>query len=302
MGLLRPPGETITRADRVRIVTAPGRYDDRHFERLDPKTRKGFLARVPEPGQTAEEFAKEEAGRHPRHRRAIRFVPCSCGEPAPARALLGALTRYVDLAFPGASGEIGPTRPIPEDVLDQFEERADAERLLDELLPLVSVDVLALIGLAGAGLFSGPRDSVGTQASFRRRVSVISLPFQAEGATPELFLRRMLGAVAHDVGHVLGMAHCVFYRCAMNGAASADELDGRPLLFCPVCEEKIGVALGPPPDASEPDPKATAGGPAAGDPDPASKEKRLRAFFRENGLVLEAEVLEKRLRDGRRPR
>jgi len=281
MGLLRKPGETVTREDRARIVFAPGRYDASAFERLEPGRRKDeFLELVPEAGQTAEEFASEAKERWPAHRRAIRFYPYTDGESAPTGALLGALTRFVEAAFPGAGGEIGPARPIPEEFFDEERERAEADAILEDLLDYVSVDALAVIALASAALSSGPRDTVGGLASFKRRVAVLSLPFHAEGADDALFLRRTLGAVAHDVGHVLGMAHCVFFRCAMNGAATDEAVDERPMHFCPVCEEKISIAL--------PHARGVA----------AESRKRLRELYREYGLVPEARFVEKRLKSG----
>lgn len=282
MGLLRPPGETLTREDRLKLVLAPGRYDTALFERLDKrrKAKDDFLALVPETGQTAEEFAREEKDKLPPHRRAIRFFPYTDGENAPTAALLGALARFAEAVFPGAGGEIGPLRPLGPEFFDEAGERVEADAVLDDLLDFVGVDVLAAIALANAALFSGPREVVGGLASFRRRVAVMSIPFQADGADDELFLRRMLGAVAHDVGHVLGMAHCVFFRCVMNGAATDEALDDRPILFCPVCEEKIGIALG------------------VADAARLDSRKKLRAFCREFGLVAEAKHLEKRLKLG----
>jgi archaemetzincin len=288
MGLLRPPGDSITREDRVKLVTAPGRYDAKPYERLDKlpkKKRDEFLALVPEPGQTAEEFASEEKDRLPSHRRAIRFysyvpnvldVPDAPGAGAPTGALLSALCAFVEAVFPGTTGEVGPVRPLPEEFFDDEGGQVEAERVLDDLLELVSVDALAVLGLSGSPLFSGPRDELGGLSSFRRRVTVLSVPFHAEGADDARFLRRLFGAVAHDVGHVLGMAHCVFFRCVMNGVATDDAIDLRPIQFCPVCEEKIGFAL--------------AGG--RGDWRAASR-KKLRALFREHGLVAEAEFVER---------
>ncbi len=45
--------------------------------------------------------------------------------------------------------------------------------------------------------------------------------------------------MAHEVGHILGMEHCVYYECAMNGANSLDEDDKAPLHLCPVCMAKV---------------------------------------------------------------
>ena len=35
------------------------------------------------------------------------------------------------------------------------------------------------------------------------------------------------------------MAHCVFYRCLMNGVRTLAETDRRPAVLCPVCRAKL---------------------------------------------------------------
>lgn len=38
---------------------------------------------------------------------------------------------------------------------------------------------------------------------------------------------------------MLGLMHCVFYRCNMNGANSLDDADRTPLGYCPLCRRKL---------------------------------------------------------------
>ena len=42
-----------------------------------------------------------------------------------------------------------------------------------------------------------------------------------------------------ESGHVLGLKHCVFYMCVMNGVNSLAESDRTPLHLCPVCLGKL---------------------------------------------------------------
>ncbi|KAH3757553.1 hypothetical protein Pelo_10669 [Pelomyxa schiedti] len=57
-------------------------------------------------------------------------------------------------------------------------------------------------------------------------------------AFPE-FLRRILQLVYHEVGHVIGLAHCVWWQCCMNGANSLAESDAQPLCLCPAELSKL---------------------------------------------------------------
>jgi archaemetzincin len=54
-----------------------------------------------------------------------------------------------------------------------------------------------------------------------------------------LALQRTCKTAVHEIGHIFTLQHCVFYRCAMQGANSLQELDGHPSYFCPVCDAKI---------------------------------------------------------------
>ncbi len=54
-----------------------------------------------------------------------------------------------------------------------------------------------------------------------------------------LALQRTCKTAVHEIGHIFSLQHCIFYRCAMQGANNLTELDGHPLYFCPVCDSKI---------------------------------------------------------------
>ncbi len=54
-----------------------------------------------------------------------------------------------------------------------------------------------------------------------------------------LALQRTCKTAVHEIGHIFSLQHCIFYRCAMQGANNLKELDGHPSYFCPVCDAKI---------------------------------------------------------------
>lgn len=51
--------------------------------------------------------------------------------------------------------------------------------------------------------------------------------------------RRSLAVLTHEVGHTLGMRHCGYYKCVMNGMATPEEIDQTPLHLCPICLRKL---------------------------------------------------------------
>jgi archaemetzincin len=82
-----------------------------------------------------------------------------------------------------------------------------------------------------------------------------------------IVLSRMVRTATHEVGHLLGLAHCITWRCVMNGSNHLEELDARPLEFCPVCLAKVCTSL---------------------DLDPAARAERTSSVLAALGLVSDA--------------
>lgn len=53
------------------------------------------------------------------------------------------------------------------------------------------------------------------------------------------FLYRVIGTIAHEVGHSINVAHCVKYACLMVAGSSQPSRDEHPPYFCPECLEKL---------------------------------------------------------------
>jgi len=114
------------------------------------------------------------------------------------------------------------------------------------------------------------------QATYRNRVGVFSFAryhpeWYGEDAgegTEELVLRRAAKVLTHEMGHMFGIQHCIYYECNMNGVNHLAESDGVPMHLCPVCLRKMQHAVGF---------------------DPRTRYARLEEFYRANGLEAEAE-------------
>ncbi|CAF2905757.1 unnamed protein product [Rotaria sp. Silwood2] len=54
-----------------------------------------------------------------------------------------------------------------------------------------------------------------------------------------IMLRRCVKILLHELGHLFGLKHCIYYICLMNGANNEIEMDRQPLYLCPVCLRKL---------------------------------------------------------------
>lgn len=109
-------------------------------------------------------------------------------------------------------------------------------------------DALAYVAFTSADLWTKDSDGrdwnfVFGQADLHNRLGVWSLarfgnPEESPAAFAEC-LKLTLGTATHETGHILGMLHCVYYECNMNGSNHLNEAREAPLPLCPICLRKL---------------------------------------------------------------
>ncbi len=69
-------------------------------------------------------------------------------------------------------------------------------------------------------------------------------PVSAADAAYDLLLRRSCKTVAHEITHLFGVDHCLYYHCVMNGANHDGEDIRQPMFMCPIDLRKLQFACG----------------------------------------------------------
>jgi archaemetzincin len=82
------------------------------------------------------------------------------------------------------------------------------------------------------------------QASLKDKVGVASIFRLDDKNNKQLFARRIMKTVAHELGHISHIKHCQKHACLMNGSNSLAEADKRPIWLCPACLYKLTWFLG----------------------------------------------------------
>lgn len=211
-----------------------------------------WLARFDEPGQTFAEYKQ----RHPTPTpaQAALYLGRLGAFPAAQQDALAPLAELVGIFY---AAPVKSVAPIALDAVPNGARRfrngtiqLSSVYILEQVLPSRRPpDALAMLVLTASDLT--PNDAwnyVFGQGEPQQRVGIWSVyryGDPSQGARErDRFARRLFKIALHEIGHMLGLAHCTAYECLMNGANHLDELDRAPLLLCPECVQKVGHARG----------------------------------------------------------
>lgn len=251
-----------------------------------PMPRPGasdWLSSHPEPGQTFAQFVKDKPNRLGLVRNSIVLQPIGAlGHGSPALAVLVDFANRF-FAMPASAS------PAIEMATLKARSRVRGRRqyltgdLLDALQRRVPKHAYCLIGVTQDDLYPGSswnfvfgaarlHDRVGVYSFARYDPAFHDEPRTADTATT--ILRRGFKLMAHEVGHMFAIEHCVHSHCVMNGSNNLEETDRSPLHPCPMCLRKLHEIVGF---------------------DVVKREQRLSEFYRALGLITEADDCDRRL-------
>lgn len=211
-----------------------------------------WLARHDEPGQPYDQYATSFPNRPDATRFKIYLQPLG-HLPDKTRECLSLLLDYISIYF---QIEAVVSAPVSLDEItmrtrvNQYTGRRQLHAIdvLDQLRPRVPEDAFCVLALTEEDLY--PEDAWNYAfgyAYFRERVGVYSFarydPAFFGQPRPDdfhqLFLRRSLHILSHEILHMYSLKHCTYYHCVANGSNNLPESDAQPLHLCPVCLRKL---------------------------------------------------------------
>ncbi len=285
----KPPGKAARRA-------AIGPLDD-----LAPELRRAFaltddvapipapgaqdwLASHAEPGQSFARFKRDKPNALGLERNKIVIQPIGeLGVSGPAlQTLVDFAKRYFGLPAVARPAVTMATLKARSRVRGGARQYRTGD-LLDALKERLPPEAYCFIGVTQADLYPGPSwNFVFGEARLYERVGVYSFarhdpkfydePRDAD--TPGKLLRRAFKLMAHEIGHMFAINHCIHSHCVMNGTNTLEETDRSPLHPCPLCLRKLHEVVGF---------------------DVARRERELAEFYRALGLAAEADDCGRRL-------
>ncbi len=229
--------------------------DTAFFSAIPAPGAGDWLSMHKEPGQTVAEYrATLSQVMPPTRQRVLCLLPLGdfdAGAPSLER-----LRKY-GAAFFGMEMRLLPAVPLDQVPAKQRINGGTGKKqllttdILRWLPAQKPADCYALLAVTMTDLY--PEDSwnfVFGQALLRGGAGVFSFArydptFFGEPAAADseaLAFERSAKVLTHEMGHMFGLRHCVYFRCLMNGSNSMRETDGCPLHLCPVCLRKLQMS------------------------------------------------------------
>jgi len=124
----------------------------------------------------------------------------------------------------------------------------NGNRLLKEVDALYADDSGKTIGLFNVDLFIPILTFIFGQAFLSGRTGIAShyrLSNERYGMNPndKLILERFKKEVIHELGHTLGLVHCLIPTCVMRSSTYVEDIDQKDVSLCAKCRSEITPLL-----------------------------------------------------------
>jgi archaemetzincin len=250
---LKAIGNTAGLSDTLKKAFDPGN----DFEPIPEPKPEDWLANHYEPGQTFDDFVSSHHSKPNSTHNKIYLQPL--GQfPKEPNDLLANLREYASAFFCMDVMVLPPLDLKVRDFTSRINQHTHKRQLLttDILNFLTQVrpsDAFCILAITMEDLYPEPSwNFVFGQAVIDGGVGVYSFArydplFYGQKRTSDydkVLLKRSCKVLTHEMSHMFGLSHCIYYHCVMNGSNNLEESDARPLHLCPVCLRKLQYSIG----------------------------------------------------------
>lgn len=149
----------------------------------------------------------------------------------------------------GVACQISEAMETPYYAYNEKRSQYHSKAILKRLLLDKRQDSIRLIGVTNVDLYVPILKYVYGLAQIDGRCAIISLrrlrpQFYNEPANPNLLMERVEKTVLHELGHSMGLTHCLDRRCVMYSSTRIADTDRKNSRFCPTCSDLFRWCLG----------------------------------------------------------
>jgi len=138
--------------------------------------------------------------------------------------------------------EILPFEPKPDFAFDAGRGQYNGMLLLDwleqrfadeKIMAICNVDLFvpALTFVFGVARLNGPSAAIS--------MARLHETYYGRAADPDILLSRVEKEAIHEVGHMLGLTHCIDRNCVMHASNSLADTDVKAPMLCPSCHASL---------------------------------------------------------------
>lgn len=229
--------------------------DEGEFQPKKEPEFSDWLTHHPEPGQTFDQYLASRPNVPSASRKTLYILPIGEFEEgvAPDLELLQSYTAAYYHPLPVKMLPVVKDGAVPaKDRMNGGKKQWKSTDILGWLPKRLPADAYAMIAVTMTDLYPDEAwNFVFGQASLKQGVGIFSFARyhpswnggEAGDNAEHRVLRRAAKVLTHEMGHMFGIRHCIYYECNMNGANHLEEADATPMHLCPVCLRKLQRAV-----------------------------------------------------------
>jgi archaemetzincin len=140
--------------------------------------------------------------------------------------------------------------PIAEEAFDKKRKQYRSDIILGKIQDFAAKkkNLDSVLGVVDADIFVSELNFVFGEAACPGKAALISLwrlkpEFYGDKADMELFAARALKEAVHELGHTLGLRHCLRSSCVMLFSNSIFDTDRKQSVFCDECSLQVALSI-----------------------------------------------------------